>query len=239
MIHICTLKYGTKYAVDNVNRLYTAIAASCDNFTFHCLTDDPTGLNSNINVLTIDGPLETYMHWNKMRFYDSKFVSARAEDEIIILDIDQKFNDDAYPIIHHPIKSKQFLTAYRWWSAHDKMCPMNGGLQKFKADDSLVYLWEKFLQNPKKTMMHYHLQSRLGKTNEAIRLNYGEQNYIYDNVKRTHEIIYYPHSWVGKDSNDPEMKSKLRYRYTRATGLSYNPESMVLINYSGERNDVH
>jgi hypothetical protein len=203
------------------------------------LTDDPAGLNSNINILTIDEPLETYMHWNKMRFYDSKFVNAVADDEIIILDIDQKFNHDPSPIIKYPVESKQFLTAYRWWSAHDKMCPMNGGLQKFKADDSLVYLWKNFLQNPKKTMMHYHLQSRLGKTNEAIRFNYGEQNYIYDNVKKSHNVIYYPLTWVGKDSNESEMKSKLRNRYTKATGLSYDPSSMILINYSGEGNDVH
>jgi hypothetical protein len=202
------------------------------------LTDAPAGLNSNINILTIDESLETYMHWNKMRFYDSKFVSARAEDDIIILDIDQKFNDDASPIIKYPVESKQFLTAYRWWSAHTKTCPMNGGLQKFKADNSLVYLWEKFLQNPKKVMMHYCLQSIKGKTKEIVRPNYGEQNYIYDNVKNTHKIIYYPLTWVGKDSHNTEMQSILRNRFNKATGLSYDFTNFILINYSGENNDV-
>lgn len=254
MNHICTLKYGTRYGPTHVNRLYDAITRDCKDIVFHCLTDDAAGLNPNIRILTIDNEeLYKWTHWNKMRFYDSKFVGARSGDTIMIMDIDQIFVRNASPIIDHPVLPGQFLSAYRWWSKYPDNCAITGSIQKYPADDTLVYLWNNFLKNPSGIMNGYNLLFRAGKIEEEVAPGYGEQNYIYDNVKITHEIIYYPHTQVGKLTKDPLLLSKLNRRFVdRVThdehnirgGLLMHPltkklyKEMILINFSGQMNDV-
>jgi hypothetical protein len=242
MIHVCTLKYGSKYSSHNVNALYNSISKSCS-VKFYCLTDDVSDLHKDIITLSVEDNLHEYTHWNKLRFYDPSFINASSDDIIIIMDIDQIFVGDPKIIIEHPVKPTEHLCAFRWWSAHSNMCPINGGLQKFVADGSQTHLWEKFKKDPKKWMIHYHTLSVMGKTKEAIRIGYGEQNYIYDNIKRTHTITYFPKESLGKLSKDPIMMTKLINRYKTGVGEDLlidgkiNPK-IALVNFSGAENDV-
>jgi hypothetical protein len=150
---------------------------------------------------------------------------------------------DSRIIIEHPVKPKEHLCAYRWWSAHSDMCPINGGLQKFIADGSQKYLWDLFKTDPHKWMTHYNLLSLTGKTNEAIRLGYGEQNYIYDRISKTHNVVFFPKESLGKLSKDPIMMQKLINRYKTGVGEDLiingkiNPK-IALVNFSGADNDV-
>ena len=242
-IHICTLKYGNKYSYKNVNNLYTSISNHCHNFKFHCLTDDSSDLNENINVITIKENLNELIHWNKLRFYDGEFISANYGDEIIIMDIDQMFIGNSSKIINHPIKKGEHLFAYRWWTAHKHMCPINGGLQKFVYDGSQKYVLDKFMSAPSKWMMHYHLLTLQNKTTEYVRPKYGEQNFIYDNFKQSHSIKYFPKELVIKLSNDPILLDKLKQRYKKECSEELYIDgrispSAVLVHYAGEGNDL-
>ena len=51
-LKIYCFKWGTKYGPEYVNRLYKSV---CKNYkgsiVFTCITDDKTGLDSNINII--------------------------------------------------------------------------------------------------------------------------------------------------------------------------------------------
>ena len=58
MIHILTLKCGTKYDYRSVNVLKRSIETHYNKpFTFYCMTDDPKGLDSDIVVLPMEEDL--------------------------------------------------------------------------------------------------------------------------------------------------------------------------------------
>ena len=56
MIHVCTLKYGSKYSSHNVNTLYNSISKSCS-VKFYCLTDDVSDLHKDIITLSVEDNL--------------------------------------------------------------------------------------------------------------------------------------------------------------------------------------
>ena len=49
MIHVNCVRWGTKYSIDYVNRLYNMVKRNLPaDFTFYCQTDDTNGMDSNI-----------------------------------------------------------------------------------------------------------------------------------------------------------------------------------------------
>ena len=241
MNHVCVLKYGNKYSHTNVNHLYESISSSCSDFKFYCLTDNPEGLNKGIIVLSIDESLQTYRHWNKLRFFDPKFINASETDDIIIMDIDQYFVGDASKIIEYPNES--ITCCFRWWTNQKKACPISGGLIKFKADGSTKYLIDNFLLNPNKWLMHYHIESISKRYPENILPYCGEQNYIYHNIIKSHSIKFFPKEYIIKyDPRGDFMESQNQLYSTRVSGHlliegKLNPRT-VLAHFSGVGNDV-
>jgi len=80
------VKSGTKYPADYANRLRRMVAR---NLTlphgFHCLTDDPAGLDPEIHAHPLTGP-DPGTCWNKLRIFDRE--SAPAGTVILYLDLD-------------------------------------------------------------------------------------------------------------------------------------------------------
>jgi hypothetical protein len=239
--HICTVKYGNKYTSDNVNTLYDTIKKTCHNFKFYCLTDDSTGLYPNINIINIEEDLFIKRHWNKLRFFDPAFIHASPEDDIIIMDIDQLFIGDASKIINHPNES--VTCCFRWWTNQKTACPISGGLIKFKADGSTKYLIDKFLLEPNKWLMYYHIESKLKRYPENILPYCGEQNFIYHNLIKSHSIKFFPKEYVVKyDGRNDFMESQKQLYSKRVGGEllvngNLNPRT-VLVHFSGVGNDV-
>lgn len=51
-VNVLCLKYGNRYPVEYVNKLYSGVKRNLKRpFTFHCCTEDPEGLESNIRVI--------------------------------------------------------------------------------------------------------------------------------------------------------------------------------------------
>lgn len=81
---ILTLKYGSKYSSDDVNSIYDTTKGK---YNYLCVTDDPAGLNKNINVLPIDNEIEG--HWEKVKLFRIK-----GYGKILYLDLDVKVQQD-------------------------------------------------------------------------------------------------------------------------------------------------
>ena len=89
-LNIVTLKWGSRYGSENVNRLYRATRKfGLSGSTFHCFTDEPEGLAEGINAAQlppIDLPEQyRWMTWRKLSLFTSDFP---IEGPCLYFDID-------------------------------------------------------------------------------------------------------------------------------------------------------
>ena len=63
------VKWGTKYTAEHVNRLYRMVEKNTSlPFTFTCLTDDPTGIISEVDTIPLEFHFEGW--WNKIHLFE-------------------------------------------------------------------------------------------------------------------------------------------------------------------------
>ena len=54
MIHVFSVRWGTKYSIDYVNRLYNMVKRNLRaDFKFYCQTDDTNGMDTNLSLIHI------------------------------------------------------------------------------------------------------------------------------------------------------------------------------------------
>lgn len=214
MIHVCCVKFGTRYPSDQINRLFEPVKLSCEDVSFWCATEDPNGLAKHINTIHIEPTyFDKYIHWSKLKFFDPNFIESNEDDEIIIMDIDQEFVADPKPIIEFPINTGEVGLVYRWWTNQEYGCPISGGYYKFKADGSTKYLSEKFDSDPD-YWVNYYFKNQTAL--ERIRPRRGEQNFVFDNLKKSHKIKTIPKEKVVKINS--ELEELLIDLYARRIG---------------------
>lgn len=238
MIHVCCVKFGTRYPSEQVNRLFASVKLSCENVSFWCATDNPSGLDDYVNTIYID-PIyfDKYIHWSKLKFFDPQFINANQSDEIIIMDIDQEFVADPKPIIEFPIQEDEVGLVYRWWTNQKYGCPISGGYYKFKANGSTKHLSDKFGSDPDYWVDYYFKNQTVL---ETIKPRRGEQNFVYDNLRKSHRIKIIPKETVVKINSD--LEKLLMSLYAKRIGGDLlvdgkpNPRT-ILVHYANTGNE--
>ena len=129
-------------------------------------------------------------HWHKLKYFNN------ADEDTIIIDIDQTVVGDISDMINYPVNENELVT-YKNWSDG---CPINGGWYKFKAGN-LQYIWDKFNSNIDKWQLHYY-------NNGTVHYEYyGEQNFVYDTViENKGKVTTMPEKWYGKDKIEEDTK---------------------------------
>lgn len=153
---ILTLKYGSKYTSNDVNTIYDATNGA---YNYVCLTDDSTGLYSDIKTLPVDAE---YGHWNKVLM-----LSLKDLGDVLYLDLDvhlQKSIVDIWkycqytPSVAFTYWKSDYFPTKRWESNPDPMMSYLGNY------NSSVMLWksghcdnivEKFLEDEDYYMVKY------------------------------------------------------------------------------------
>lgn len=231
MINVCTIKYGTKYPSSLVNNLFDKITKHCKNINFFCLTDDSTNLDTNIKVIPYTDDYKVYRHWNKIRFFDPYYIQAGYDDQTIIMDIDQIITKDPSSLINFEVNKNQFCSADRHWVTNQHGCPINGGFYKFNSYE-LIHIKRTFFENPNYYMEYYV------KNGKAIP-TMGEQNFVYDQVLKTHSVKFLPSEWVVKF--DRKKYDNVNAKYFDKTGKNilengkFNKD-VILVHFSGVTN---
>lgn len=103
---ILTLKYGTKYTSNDVNSIYEKTRP----YNFVCVTDNPEGLNPNIQVIPITWEIEG--HWEKV-----KLMRYNNLGSVLYLDLDiriQKNVDNFFKML-----DKNPMICYTYWKPND------------------------------------------------------------------------------------------------------------------------
>ena len=71
-MNIVFVKWGTKYPSEDVNILYDSLKKYCD-YSFYCYTDDPTGIDSHVNIIDIPSKPALKVWWNKLPMFNKDF----------------------------------------------------------------------------------------------------------------------------------------------------------------------
>ena len=65
-----TVKWGSRYGADYVNKIYSGVKRNTTwKFTFYCFTDDGTGLNPDIKVVTLEEGWKRW--WGKVSLFNA------------------------------------------------------------------------------------------------------------------------------------------------------------------------
>ena len=197
MIHILTLKVGTKYSSNVVNNLYKELKYhSTTPFKFWCYTENKKGLDPDIKIINLTNPEKYKLQWHKVKFHKTNFANIPMGDDCIIMDIDMKILQDVDAILNFPINKNEFGCVYRWWSDRTHQCPINGGFQKFKMGSSNM-IWKLFEEKPDFWQPYYiNRDEAFGPVN-------GEQNFIHNHIEAIGlKRKYLPLEWFGKHNEN-------------------------------------
>ena len=173
MINVITLKWGTLYSPDYVNKMYEMISRNLTlPFTFYCLTEDDTDLNKNIKIKSL--PEMSLQGW---------WYKAYAFKQNLFPDNNINFYIDLDSVITGNInrfmtyKPNQFLGLRELiYLKHPDRNSFGSGIMRW-VNNRFQYIW-----------------TRLELNNELSTKYPGDQEYIYH--YHAQNIQFFPTEWT-------------------------------------------
>ena len=94
-MNVIFVKWGTKYSSEDVNILYKSLAK--DGFDYYCYTDNPDGLDPNINIINIPTKPALKVWWNKLYMFNKDFpLTGKLTGKTIFFDLDVYIRSDPW-----------------------------------------------------------------------------------------------------------------------------------------------
>ena len=174
MNHIVCVKWGNKYISQYANVLYNMVKRNTTvPYEFHCITDDPTGLDPHIKVIKLPNDPWIKTWWSKLWMFGDHFP---LQGNILYFDLDIiVFRNIDHLFTHDPGKFMIIRDFNRCRIKDWKLC--NSSVMRWQTGTK-SYLWKEFLQNPAQVMQN----------------NHGDQDWITSRAK--HETTYWPDEWI-------------------------------------------
>lgn len=180
--YVICMKWGTKYGPEYVNRLYNMVKRHLTlDFEMVCLTDDETGIDSNVRCYPIpelnlpDGLPER--GWKKLttfkpELYDLKGTALFLDIDIVIVD-----NIDAF--FEYEAQHEDSVVIIRDWKKPWRMVG-NSSVYRFKVgQNTYPNLLSNFEQN-------------FAKISSEVR---HEQAYLSNYLRQHHHLEYWDKTW--------------------------------------------
>ena len=174
MNHIVCVKWGNKYISQYANVLYNMVKRNTTvHYEFHCITDDPKGLDPHIKTIKLPNDPWIKSWWSKLWMFSKDFplqgnILFFDLDVIVFKNIDELFNynPDKFMIIRDFNRCR-----VKDWKQS------NSSVMRWKPG-TMNYLWDEFVQNPSRVMQN----------------NHGDQDWI---MRRGHQDInHWPDEWI-------------------------------------------
>jgi hypothetical protein len=152
MNHVVCVKWGNKYPSQYANVLYNMVRRHTTvPFEFHCLTDDPAGLDSHINVIKLPTDPWVKTWWSKLWMFAPEMP---LKGNILFFDLDVViFNNIDNLFTHNPGKFNIIRDFNRCrindWKLSNSSC------MRWEAG-TMDYLWNEFKANPSGIMQQNH-----------------------------------------------------------------------------------
>jgi len=135
LVRVVCLKWGDKYGPEYVNRLFEMVSRHLTlPFSFTCLTDDMTGLKEDILVQALpDMKLKGW--WYKLLIFKSGFLTFKATDKVLFLDLDIVILGSLDPLVQ--LSDKLCI------AADDEPDRYNSSVMCF-SPDKYHFIWDSF-----------------------------------------------------------------------------------------------
>ena len=174
MNHVVCVKWGNKYIPQYVNVLYNMVKRHTTvPYEFHCITDDPKGLDPHIDIIKLPQHPWIKTWWSKLWMFSPEFplkgnILFFDLDVIIFKNIDSLFT-------HNPGKFNIIRDFNRCrvkdWKQSNSSC------MRWEAG-TMDFLYNDFVKD--------HAQ--------VMRRNWGDQDWV---MKRANnEITHWPDDWI-------------------------------------------
>jgi len=181
MYNIACLKHGSKYDAGYVNKLYAGIKRnSTVDFKFHCFTDNPEGLRSEV----IPHPLphqNVEGWWQKLYLFSDE---VDIEGRMLFLDLDTLITGN---IDKYITRDCGFVVLRDLWARGDNV---GSAIMSFEAKKHRQ-IWDTFIANPTEAIhsLHPHGDQKWIQKQQAQR--------IYWQDLTENEIVSFKSSCLG------------------------------------------
>ena len=175
MNHVVCVKWGNKYISKYANVLKNMVKRNTTvDYQFHCVTDDPSGLDTDINVIRFpkgNDSIKTW--WSKLWMFSPDFplqgnILYFDLDVIIFNNIDELFSIN--PGKFHIIRDFNRCRVKDWKQSNSSCLRWESG--------TMNYLWNDFMAD----------------SHKIIRSNHGDQDWIMKRGKE--DINWFPDEWI-------------------------------------------
>jgi len=197
-MNVIFVKWGTKYSSDDVNALYNNLIEYNSEYSYHCYTDNPEGLNENINVIWIPGYPRLKKWWNKLRMFAPEFsldTDLPVIGKCMFFDIDTEIIKDPFKILDEVDFNKLTILNCHWKSdpIYDRVTNYDvriaSGVITWTAGNH-IEMWESFIANK-----DYFLRKYKGIDRYIVHENYDYETFpdtYVQSFKYQKEIDYEP-----------------------------------------------
>ena len=173
MNHVLCVKWGNKYGpmyanvLNNMVKRHTTVPLQ-----FHCLTDDPNGLDPDINVVKLpkDPWIKTW--WSKLYMFAPEMP---VKGNILFFDLDVVIFDNIDALFNHTGKFNIIHDFNRCRIKDWKLS--NSSCMRWESG-TMDYLWKDFVRDH----------------NQIMRQNHGDQDYITKRAQK--DITWFPDEWI-------------------------------------------
>ena len=210
MKNVVCIKWGKKFGVEYVNKLYNAVQRNLSlKHSFICLTDDAEGIVAGVETFDIPRA-DLKICWNKLALFDRGIHNI--EGQILFLDLDVvivKPIDDLF--LFQP--ESKFVSIKEWVSvdyALPDMTPFNASAMRFDVG-AYPFIVEDFYKERDVTLIEEiffdEAASKLGQSEKVTyndldgfppRVFNGDQEWEYYMLyKNNVKVDYYPEGWLA------------------------------------------
>lgn len=216
---VCTLPH---YHPEDVYRLKQQLDLFYDGVVdMYVYTDRPEAFNDSVNVVAITHN-KCVRQWYKVDFFGYDIVTGN--EPVIVIDLDWVILDDVTDIIDMPITRNQFAAVERWWRQPTDKVKLNGGMYKFYPG-TCIQTYNTFHAAADMWQERYYGPRRIK----------GEQNFVYDIVSRSHEIVFFPGERIGRyrKNYEPGMEVycdcyREKYNLEYFSNNTFNPQIALI-----------
>jgi|TARA_B110000858_G_C17796889_1_gene472942 hypothetical protein len=233
MDNICTVLTGTKYSVDDVNKLYHSLKKNTTKqFKYYCYTDH-TGFDKNVNIIPITKN-DKKLQWYKLDYFKKNIIDGK---NIILMDIDQVIVGNC-DFLFDKINTNEFRGTHRFWwrwreDNQNKKFALSGSIYKFKNGE------HEYIVNEFEKDIEYWQQYFIQKGITSGPVN-GEQHFVQQMLEDNKtNISMFPEKHIIKwHKDDFYIQTCIEHDYKKWTNNKYVldkdwHEDVRVVHYAG------